>query len=170
MKNDLQGYLKNDLLGSIKQTNAPLYSSLLAVKKAFIKRFQLDVFPLVPHNAPKGSVNSDRNEDIIRYPFSYWKFQTLNLVKEEQNAKTIRRRGSVSTGSSSNTDFNIGYFFPALLNCQYNYETNQLEDALAFMERWLILLTSESLNVKITLPIGQGMEFTCRIFIEDTSI
>lgn len=161
--------MQSDLLGSIKQSNAPLYASLLATKRAFQRRFGFKVFPLVPHNAPKEAIKADRNAPELEYPFAYWKLQTVNIVKDEQNAKILRRRG-VNLGNDSNTGYNVGYFFPAILNCAFVYETHQLEDALSFMERWLILMSTEALNVKVSLPLGEGAEFTCRIFVEDTSV
>lgn len=176
--------MRNDLLGGIKQTNAPLYASLLGIKRSFMHRFGgkfsrgFDVFPMVPHDAPRESIKDDRNSSSIQYPFAYWKMNTLTLVTEEQNKKTIRRRGSELAGTASNTGFSIGYFFPALLECTCVYETNQLEDALAFMERWVILLGTEALNIKLNLPMGRDQAseelnyvcWTLRTFSESLSV
>lgn len=174
----------NDLLGGIKQTNGPLFASLLGVKKSFQKHFGgkfskgFDVFPMVPHDAPKDAIKDDRNSKGLEYPFAYWRMNTMDLVVDEQNKKNIRRRGSELAGTASNTSYSIGYFFPARLECTCTYETNQLTDALAFMERWVILLGTEALNLKINLPMGRDQasdevnyaQWTCRIFSESLSV
>lgn len=174
----------NDLLGGIKQTNGPLFASLLGVKKSFQHHFNgdmakgFDVFPLVPHDAPKDSIKNDRNTKGLTYPYAYWKMTDVSLVIDEQNKKTIRRRGSEYAGTASNTSYSIGYFFPARIECSCIYETNQLTDALAFMERYLIMMGTEALNFKINLPMGRDQAsqelniatWTCRTFSESLNV
>ena len=106
----------NDLLGSAKQTNAPLYATMQAVKTAFTNRFKFDVFPLVTDDDYKGAVRNDRNIDSTKYPYQYWKVSTIEMAKEYGNVKLLRRHGSAYAGGTSNTAYSMGYFFKATIH------------------------------------------------------
>ena len=159
----------NDLLGSAKQTNAPLYATMQAVKTAFTNRFKFDVFPLVTDDDYKGAVRNDRNIDGTKYPYQYWKVSSIEMSKEYGNVKLLRRHGSAYAGGTSNTSYSMGYFFKATLDCQLKYSTNNIQDALSLIERYLIMVGTESLNVKVNLPIGKGIPFVTRIYAESLS-
>lgn len=157
--------IPNDFLGGTKQTNAPLYATLQAVKTAFKNRFMWPHFPLVVNDDPRGSYKADANTDKIPFPFAYWQMTSLELVKTAQNVKTLKRAGSDRLGSGdSNTLYYMAYTFPCRIECNLVYETNDPLDNLAFLERFAILIGTESLNVKVFIPIGQGLPFTTRIY------
>lgn len=159
---------KNDLLGGIKQTNAPLYATLHAVKTAFKNRFNLPEFPFVVNDNPRGSVKSDGNTTHVKYPIAYWTMTNVGVVKDNFNVKNIRRLGSAHAAGTegSNTLFYKAYMFPCRLDCTFTYETDDVIDYINFIERWLILVGTEGLNVVVTLPIGEGIDFTVRIYVE----
>ena len=160
-----------DLLGGTKQTNAPLYASLHATKTAFIKRFNFDSFPLVTNDDHKGAVKKDRNITSSAYPYQYWKITTVQIRRDMGNVKTHRRHGTALAGATDNTAYSMGYYFPCTVDCTFHYTSNNIQDTLAMIERWLILMQTEALNVKVHIPIGnQGVDFVNRIYTEDNSV
>lgn len=162
-----------DLLGTTRQTNVPLFATLIAVREQLKRRFGLDVCPLITTDNVKDAVKSNRNEMSLSYPFGYWRINTISINKERNNVKTIRRHGLMRPGSSpdnaDNTNFNLAFFFPARMEGTFYYESNDIKHQLGFIERWLIMTATESLNVKVNLNIGEGVEWMVRIYSEDAS-
>jgi hypothetical protein len=163
-----------DLLGTTRQTNVPLFATLIAVREQMKRRFGLDVCPLVTTDDVKGTIKSNRNQMSLSYPFGYWRINTITMNKERQNVKTARRHGLMRLGSSpnnaDNTNYNLAFFFPARIEATFNYESNDIKQQLSFMERWLIMVATESLSVKVLLNIGEGLEWMVRIYSDDASV
>lgn len=140
-----------DSLPKVQEDNrdTPTYMTLHGFKQVCSRFFGFKDFPLIQHNVAKYRIRQMQNPS---YPYTYFSISSIGLIKDRLPAKRVGRIGSGFTFDDlTNAMLQKAYFFPAKTTVEVHYVTNDLVDALNFVNRALVVIATGKLNFEITI-------------------
>ncbi len=152
-------------------TSSALFASLYGTKRTFERSLGLNNIIFVFHNNTKYRLSKDPNPS---YPYYYFKVGSIGLARDEKFLKAIQRDGISSRGNNRfvqrTTDATVHkyFMFPARISCEFHYFHNDLVGMTKFLEAFLILSATESLNFVVTM--SDEIKWICRIEMTDDTL
>lgn len=141
-----------DLLGKNIDRNTPFFIGLLGAHGA-IKRFFgfRDIpLPIIQNNNVKAVLRQGLdNPNDLKYPYAYMSLTEIELAKDRQAVKTIRRQSQGFNVNGTNATVSKFYGFPVSVGLELHFVTNDLLQAIQFSLKALTLLTTETLSFDV---------------------
>jgi hypothetical protein len=142
-----------DSLDRIMDVNAPAYLTLYTFRESIQRFFSIETLPLVQSQDVKREMRKgldDPNANMQLYPFAYYSISTLSLIKDQSPIKGIARNSmGYTVDELTNATTKKAFVFPATINVELHYVTNDLIRALDFSTRALIVALSGKLNAEV---------------------
>ena len=138
-----------DSLSGAKSKESPLYASLYGTKVSLAKNLGLDSVPLVQHDNDKRVLRANGG----KFPYAFLRVDSMRIDLDAQNVKQIKRSGSMIQAQQDDvlTIFK-GYLFPATISLTLVFVTDDLIDALTYIEKLAILAATDTLSFEIKVP------------------
>lgn len=158
-----------DTLAGMRTSKSPLYSSLYGLGQSLKHHLGLEACSLVMHDNPKAIQRKIRN-DLKKYPFAYFRLNSLGINTDRQNVKQIARNGANMGFNRSTATNNLmakSYLFPVVAEIEFHYLANQVQDIIAIAEQLTILFRMEALSFRVDLDVA---EWTVRVYTDNPDI
>lgn len=162
-----------DNMDRILDRNSAAYLSLTAFREAVKKFYGLASLPLiqtqdVKREVRKHTLGSENDQVANIYPFSYFNIASMAIDKTQFAVKTIGRASMGFTFDDlENAVLKQAYMFPASIQVELHYVTNDLVRALDFSTRALIVSVTGKLNTRVT---HDGAEWIVSSMVDGDSI
>lgn len=139
-----------DLLSAVKNTQTPLFLSLLGFRKSLSRHLGLKAMPLIMHDNLKAALDK---EDFPGYPYGYFRISSLEVKRDGQANKTLRRHGSTLTLEAiTNAVVQKGYLFPCEIMVELHFIHNDSPEVLLFIEKCAILGAVDGFSFQVDMP------------------
>ena len=156
-----------DLLSGKNTKESPLYASLYGARLSLQKSLGLKTLSIIQHDNDKRILEQFGS----RYPYAFMRMTSLSIVKDMQNNRLIKRTGSMIQAEVIDTiTIHKGYLFDAKINMELVFVTDQMVDALTYIEKLAILSATDSFTFTIRLPNSSEWQASIVFESEDFAI
>ena len=139
-----------DLLGNNKNIQTPLFMSLVGFRKTLSNHLGISELPLIMSSNTKVIM---RRENEYSYPYGYFKLLSVEIQRDAQAVKTIRRTSSsITLDELTNAMISKGYLFPTKLETEVHFIHNDLRECLGFVEKLAILGAVDGFSFTVKMP------------------
>lgn len=145
-----------DNIDRILDRNSAAYLTLTVYRDAVKRFFGIDRLPMiqsqdVKREVRRKAIGSENDQVSNIYPYAYFNITSLGLVKDHLAVKTVARASRGFTMDElSEAVIKKAYMFPATIEVELHYVTNDLIRAIDFSTRALIVAATGKLNARVT--------------------
>lgn len=151
------------------QNSTSLKATIFGIQRQFRNGYGLQRFVWTVHNNPKQGIRA-LNAQSTDYPYGWIKFNSIAFNRELMtNPKSAGRYG---TGWALNEDPDNAivvqnYYFPVTISAEATVKFMSIDDALAFIQQFLIASVVELMAFEIRMA---STTFTVRVLLDGESI
>ena len=143
-----------DFLDGVEKSDAPLLATLLGFRQQVRNHLQIKKFPLIFDDDPKGAIKRAYGGSS-KYPYGYWRINSMNLDEETQATMQIKRAGiGFSMSDLEDATINKNFLFRSNIEVECTYVNDDPREVMAFVERLMIVNATRMLTFEIKLPGG----------------
>lgn len=155
-----------DLLSAVKNTQTPVYLSLLGFRKSISRHLGLKALPLLMYDDTKAVL---RRIQSVDYPYGYFRLNSFDIPRDSQVNKTLRRHGSTLTlDEVTNATISKGYLFPCTLMVEFHFIHNDPQQVLNLVEKSAILGAVDGFSFTVEMEGTSG--WTVGVMMEEGPI
>lgn len=155
-----------DLIAGTESNSVPLLATLHGAKKSFCSNLGLESCRVITHDNQKSILETEAKQ---RYPFAYLKLNSIGIKRDSLPNKNIRRHGSsIQATIGRQITIDKGYLFPSMLSTELTFITDDIMDAVKYIEKLAILSAFDGFSFELKMPEVTG--FMVGIFQEGDSI
>lgn len=156
-----------DLLSGKDTKESPLYASLYGARLSLQKNLGFKTISIIQHDNDKRILKQFGS----RYPYAFMRLTSIRVLKDRQNVKLIKRSGSMIQAIASDVlTVNKGYLFDADIQMEIVFTTDQMVDALTYIEKLAILAATDSLTFQVKVPNCSAWQCSVVFESDDFSI
>lgn len=138
-----------DLLGSIKNSQTPLFLSLVGFRQSISRHLGIRTLPMIMHDNAKAVMRREQAD----YPYGFFRINSIEVKKDQQVVKTIKRHGSAITlDDITNATISKGYLFPATIAIELHFIHNNPQEVLLTVEKAAILGAVDAFSFEASMP------------------
>lgn len=151
------------------QNSTSLKATILGIQRQFKNGYGLNRFVWSVHNNPKQGIRA-LNAQSTDYPYGWFKLNSMAFNRELlANPKSAGRFGTgwALTPDPSNAIVVTNYYFPVILSAEATVKFMQIDDALAFIQQFLIASVVELMAFEVIMA---STKFTVRVLLDGDSV
>ncbi|AQT28615.1 hypothetical protein YOLOSWAG_135 [Erwinia phage vB_EamM_Yoloswag] len=156
-------------IDQLMRNSTSLKATIHGIQQQFRNGYGLTRFVWMVHNNPKQGIRA-LNAQSTDYPYGWVKLNNLAFNRElMQNPKSAGRFGTgwALTPDPSNAVVVNNYYFPVTLSAEATVKFMSIDEALAFVQQFLIASIVELMSFEIQMP---STKFTVRVLLDGESI
>ncbi len=151
---------------SIKKdvTNTAIYASLYGLRTVLEREFEIPNIFIQMSEEQKAFL---LRKGATSYPHMIIKLTSMRMDKDQVNLKSLALLGRTFLNKTSITLVK-NYMMPVTLEMALLYRNNSVQEALLFLEHFLILSVTDKLNFLV--KVGDSYDWLCRLVVTDASV